>query len=316
MALRADGTLWAWGDNSLGQLGLGEQIESASSPTEVPKRAASDPWVGVAAGAFHTVAITRNGNLWAWGDNSYGQVGNLPNPTTAPPYAPEFLPVLLEHPPQPVAWIKVAAGGDHTLAIKREFTAPGVAIFTLWAWGRNDAYQLGDGTNISRSTPTKISVDSSAASLTPDWQSLFAGGFHNLALKAAGQLWGWGDNGFGQVGAQAALISFVAPVAVDLATSWQSLSAGAAHTGGVKANGTLWTWGHNEAGQLGLGSTDINPHPATQVGTEILWSTVSAGYGHTVATKTDGTLWAWGVNDAGQLGDDTAWRTTLIEIQP
>lgn len=321
VGIKTDGTLWTWGDNSMGQLGVGSQTEWSATPTEVPKPSASDPWVGVAAGAFHTVAITRNGNLWAWGANGNGQLGSIPSPALAPPYPPEFLPVLINNPADPVAWINVTAGGDHTLAIKREFPAPGIAIFTLWGWGDNFFGQVGDGSFTDRTEPTRITMDVSTATLTPDWQSLFAGGFHNLGLKGTGELWGWGDNFFGQVGAvaPAGQDTVGAPMRVDSATTWRSLSGGTAHSAGVKSNGTLWTWGSNEFGQLGDSdrTVDSAPHllePTAQVGLEILWSTVSAGYGHTIASKTDGTLWAWGRNDAGQLGDDAAWRTTLIEI--
>ncbi|MEW6684312.1 MAG: hypothetical protein AB1451_15555 [Nitrospirota bacterium] len=322
VAIKTDGTLWAWGDNSMGQLGVGSQTEWSATPTEVPKPSASDPWVGVATGAFHTLAITRNGNLWAWGANGNGQLG-IPSPAPAPPYPPEFLPVLVNNPADPVAWINVAAGGDHTLAIKREFPAPGIAIFTLWAWGDNEFRQVGDGSFTDRSEPTKITLDASTATLTPDWQSVLAGGQHSLGLKGAGELWGWGDNSFGQVGAVAPVgqDTVGAPMLVDSTTTWRSLAGGTAHSAGVKSNGTLWTWGSNEFGQLGYETIDpvtglpicCQPLP-TQLGTETLWSTVSAGYGHTIATKTDGALWAWGLNDAGQLGDDAAWRTTLIEI--
>ncbi len=318
--VKADGSLWTWGDNTVGQLGVGDQTDRSVTPTEVPKRAAADPWVGVAAGAYHTVAITRNGQLWAWGANGSGQVGKAPDLSRPAPYA-EFLPVLIDDPRQNDAWITLAAGEDHTLAIKREVEA-GIGTWTLWAWGRNDSGQVGDGTTIQRSTPTEITVDAVNASLVPDWFGIAAGGRHTMGLKGAGTLWAWGDNEVGQAGVPTAS-AFRAPTPVDQASNWQAVSAGSIHTAviagvGVTTDniryGSLWTWGGNTFGQLGNGATTPRTVPG-RVGLDATWSAVSAGDRHTVAVKVDGTLWAWGVNDSGQLGDDSAWRSTLIEVQ-
>lgn len=306
-AIDDQGRLWTWGDNTYGQLGLGTRpdgtwVPSAAAPQQIPQYVASNPWVAVAAGAYHTVAITRSGDLWAWGANGYGQVGKAADTGRLFPY-PEPSPVLIDKVFGGAAWLKVAAGGEYTVAIKREIVG-GYAAFTLWAWGRNDVGQVGDGTLVHRFAPTKISSD-------PDWQAIAAGFRHAVATKGAGELWGWGDNFWGQVGGNVQPF-FAGPVRVDLATNWAVPAAGVGFTAVTKQDGTLWAWGRNDRGQLGHGTTADRAIPGQIAGTS--WANVATGAEHTLAVKADGTFWAWGLNDSGQLGDGTAWIEAAVEI--
>jgi alpha-tubulin suppressor-like RCC1 family protein len=184
----------------------------------------------------------------------------------------------------------VAAGWEHSVAIK--------ADGTLWSWGENRYGQLGRDTTITaQHTPAQVGTED-------DWVAVSAGEYHNLAIKSDGTLWAWGRNGDGQLGL-GGTIQENAPVQVGSDSDWVAVSAGGYHTLAMKADGTLWGWGRNDSGQLGLGYTNPLhspvPHPV-QVQGDNSWVAVTAGERHTVAIKADGTLWAWGANDNGQLG--------------
>ncbi|KUG09036.1 hypothetical protein ASU33_19625 [Solirubrum puertoriconensis] len=177
LALRSDGTLWAWG-----------QIEDRSVETWAdPQQAASIPWRGpiqigtstswqsIAVGYDYALALQQDGTLWAWGNNEHGQLGRgdqsyAPNPVQISPG---------------VRWQCLAAGRSHTLAVRRDGT--------LWAWGHNDEGQLGDGTTSTRLSPVQIGTDSA-------WRSVAAGRFHSVAVKRDGTVWTWGNNDAGQLG--------------------------------------------------------------------------------------------------------------------
>ncbi|MDH4228644.1 MAG: RCC1 repeat-containing protein [Nitrospirota bacterium] len=280
VAIQSDGTLWAWGNNVYGELGLGT---SSFTPTPVPTQVGvASTWKAVAAGGAHTVAIQSDGTLWAWGQNTFAQLGNggvsdllVPTQTVTGS-----------------TWQQVTAGTSFTAAIKSDGT--------LWAWGEGGLGQLGDGSLVS-STPTTPLVQE--ATLSSNWKSVAAGDRHTVATRADGTLWVWGDNASGQLGLGAgALASEPTPVQVGAASNWSSAAAGLNHTVASRADGTLWGWGSNPYGQTGNGVNPDRNAPA-QVGVATTWATVSAGDLHSVATQSDGTLWAWGDNAFGQVGN-------------
>jgi alpha-tubulin suppressor-like RCC1 family protein len=155
----------------------------------------------------------------------------------------------------------------------------------------------------------------SAITVRPEWRSIAAGESHSLVLAADGTIWGWGDNQYGQLDPSNNASSFTLPTLLNPDTDWLRITAGYNHTLAIKTNNTLWAWGLNENGQLGLGNTDY-PDSPTPVGTDSDWSLVAGGTYHTIALKTGGTLWAWGLNEDGQLGLN--WgvisRTTPTQI--
>ena len=222
LALRADGSLWAWGQNFQGQLGDGNAPTSQSAPVPV---GAPNTWLRIAAGDRHSVAIRGDGTLWAWGTNSSGQLGD--GTTDSSP-----VPVQIGSSAQ---WLEVGAGASHTL---------GAASDGLWAWGQNFQGQLGDGTTEARLSPVKI--DGSA------WTSLSGGFIASYAVKADGTLWAWGTNFAGEVG-DGSLRTRTRPVRIGPATDWIGVTPYAFGGGlGVRADGSVWTWGDPRGPLFGL----------------------------------------------------------------
>ncbi len=187
---------------------------------------------------------------------------------------------------------QVAAGDNISFALKTDGT--------LWAWGRNGLGELGDGSTVQKESPVQIGQAN-------DWATVSAGSFHTAALKSDGSLWVWGFGAYGQLGLgineEGVPPTFkLSPQRVGSDSDWLIIAAGGFHTAALKSDGTLWTWGANNAGQLGDGST-LQKNSPSQIGAANDWVMISAGHSHTVALKTDGTLWAWGANWNGQLGD-------------
>ena len=275
VALKSDGTLWAWGWNYNGQLGDGTTEEVRYTPVQV---GSATNWAAVAAGYWHTIALQLDGTLWAWGYNNNGQLGTGDN-------TDRCSPVQIG---SDTDWVAVAAGDWHTVALKSDGT--------LWAWGWNGAYQLGTGDNTDRYSPVQIGSDT-------NWAAVAAGQYHTVSLKANGTFWAWGNNDYGQLGLGDGMPEQHAPVQVGSDTDWTAVAAGKYHTVSLKANGTFWAWGNNGYGQLGLGDEMPDQHAPVQVGSATNWVVMAVGDLHTVALESDGTLWAWGKNYYGQVGN-------------
>ena len=195
---------------------------------------------------------------------------------------------------------QVSAGVSHTVAI--------MSNGTLWAWGDNNEGQLGLGDTIDKHSPTQVGGT--------DWTSVSAGQYHTVAIMSNGTLWAWGYNANGQLGQESVSWDpFTSPIQVETDTDWTNVLAGDLYTVAIKSDGTLWAWGQNNKGQLGLENTTQMPSP-TQVGSDTNWTSVSAGASHTVAIKSDGTLWAWGNNANGQLGlgFTSTYETSPIQV--
>ena len=242
----------------------------------------------ISAGGNYTAAIKTDGSLWTWGDNYFGQLGDSAN------IIKRFTPMKIMD-----NVMAISAGDEHMLAIKTDDS--------LWTWGRNNYGQLGDGTLISKS-PIKI-MDNVAA--------ISAGGVHTVAIKTDGSLWTWGRNNVGQLGDGTAGYENIKSTPIKIMDNVAAVSAGYWYTAAIKTDGSLWTWGYNEYGQLGDGTTDReNPYgKSTPIKIMDDVAAVSAGSGHTAAIKTDGSLWTWGRNDDGQLGDGTTeGKSTPIKI--
>lgn len=228
LALMADATVRAWGNNLVGQLGVGD-TDGHNTPVPV---VALTGVVALAASGGHSVALKADGTVWTFGRNDFGQLGI----GTVTPYSatPVQVPGL-----DNVVAIAASSGGWHSLAVK--------ANGTVWAWGRNNFAQIGDGTMIDRPSPVQIGGLGAV-------KALAAGIGHSVALEADGTVSTWGGNLHGQLG-DGTTVDRLTPIAVPALGGVSSVSAGLTHTVVLKANGTVWAWGANSNnGQLGDGS--------------------------------------------------------------
>jgi alpha-tubulin suppressor-like RCC1 family protein len=285
--IRNDGTLWSNGDSTLinGQYdpntGNGYSIQT---PTQI---GTANNWKSISNGSYHIAAIKTDGTLWTWGDNFSGQLGNG---TTINNYSPSQIG-------NSTNWKSVSSGYDSNLAIKTDGT--------LWSWGYNNKGQLGIGTTVDNHTPIQIGTAN-------NW--LVASTYHSscFAIKTDGTLWAWGENNSRILG-DGTTINRSTPTQIGTANNWKNISV-ATHILALKTDGTLWSWGMNSSGELGNGNNNTtNPsnYIPAQIGTATNWKLVSAGRQHSLAIKTDGTLWAWGLNDYGQLGDGTTINKSI-----
>lgn len=294
LALHGNGTVRTWGSNGFGQLGDGE--ESVLPGRETPETVSGlSNIVAVATGYEHSLALQKNGILWAWGSNLHYELGDG---TTTDRFAATMVTGI-------DGVVAIAAGIYHSVALRSDGT--------VWTWGDNHYGQLGYD-NVSKSKHEYLSVPSQVASLD-NVKAIASGGFHTVALKSDGTVWTWGDNQFGQLGHTSTddLTNFK-PKQVDGLNNIKAVASGKNHVIAVKEDGTVWTWGFNDSGQLGYcTATDDcfkSSYAPTQVklsnGNPLTGIKAAAGGGyHTVALKEDGTVWTWGYNEDGELGNGT-----------
>jgi len=302
-AIRTDGTLWAWGyNNRYGQLGDG-----TTSPRTAPVRiGTATNWASVSVGRDHSVAIRRDGTLWAWGNNRHGQLGDGTGGNWNSPDRLSPVQVGIA-----TNWASISAGSRHTVAMRTDGT--------LWTWGLNEFGQLGDGTGGRDSRNNAVGNRNTPVRIGTLWASASAGGYHTVAISADGTLWAWGANWHGELG-DGTRMNRNRPVQVGADANWLYVSAGGNEWGGhtmvIRMDGSLWAWGNNQQGQLGDGTTTVRDFPV-QVGTATNWASVSTGncgsFGHTVGTRTNGSLWIWGGRDQRygiipmRVGTGTNW---------
>jgi len=296
LGLRADGSLWAWGSNTSGELGTTTN-SGTPTPTPTPTQVAGT-YTQVAGAGNHSLGLRADGSLYAWGNNRDGQLGtttnnftNTPNPT-----------------PAQVAgtYTQVVAGGSYSLALQ--------ADGSLYAWGSNSYGQLGKAANSGTGTPNPTPTATGTALVT---RSLAMGASFGLAVKGDGTLWAWGDNAYGQLGLASTTARATRPVQVGTATDWVMVAAGEYHTLGLRADGSLYAWGWNNYGQLGSptnsGTNAPTPTPQLVAGT---YTQIAAGVYHSLALRADGSLYAWGSNQYGQLGTATNSGTSNANPAP
>lgn len=279
-AIKTDGTLWLWGWNDFGQLG-DNSTANKSSPVQTVTGGTN--WFVADLGQRFGAGIKRDGTLWTWGRNNSGQLGD--NTSTAAKSSPV----------QTVAggnnWIQVSCGYQHAAAVKTDGT--------LWIWGYNNYGALGTNSVTSVSSPVQTISGGN------NWKQVECGDYETYGLKTDGTLWGWGYNLVGNLGDNT-VISKSSPVQeITRSTNWKSISQRAATLAAIKTDGTLWVWGSNNAGQLGDNSTVHRSSPVQTISAGNNWKQVSSNFYNTGAVKTDGTLWLWGQNAYGQLGDNT-----------
>ncbi len=284
LALKHDGKVWGWGENTSGQLGDGTTVNK-NTPVQIPD---FDNVSHIAAGVKHSVALKNDGTVWAWGSNDHGPLGDG---TTVNRTSPVQVPNLVDV-------ISISAGEYFTLALKSDGT--------VWAWGKNEHGRLGDGTTVDKLSPVQISNLLNVTSIS-------AGYGHAIALKSDGTIWTWGFNSMGQLG-DGTNVDKHTPVQVSTLTNIMAVCGAPYHTVALKNDGTVWAWGSNSSGQLGDG-TKVNKNIPVQASNLSNVTAISTGYSHVAALKSDGTIWAWGSNSSGELGDGTTvGKTTPFQI--
>jgi RHS repeat-associated protein len=274
LALRADGTVAAWGADNVYQLGDGPLTANVATPKTV---AGLSGVVAIAAGSGHSVALKADGTVWAWGGNASGQVGDGTLTNRQTPFRVPGLSGVTA----------IAAGFDFTLALKGDGT--------VWSWGANASGQLGDGTTTQRSVPVRVGTLIGVTAIAAN-----SGGAHGIALKSDGTVSAWGLNSNGQVGDNSTT-NRTSPVPVTISGAVASIASGARHTLAVKTDGTALAWGLNDHYQLGDGTVTQRLTPVAVTGLGGV-ATLAAGFSSSLASKTDGTTTVWGYNSDGQLG--------------
>ena len=285
-ALGPDPTnLWAWGLNTNGQLGLGDTI-NRSSPVQV---GSLGTWSQVSAGLRLTSAVKTDGTLWAWG---LGQDGVLGQENTISYSSPKQVGTL-------TGWSVTSSGNSPAIgAIKTNGT--------LWTWGRNGYGELGQGGTIYRSSPVQVG-------LLDTWSKIAAAPGAMAAIKTDGTLWTWGNNIIGQLGL-GDKINRSSPVQVGILNDWSTISAATQYSPNYgsfiagKTDGTLWSWGKNNGGQLGVGNgaqyNTVSYSSPKQIGSLTTWGTGKIGDQFGFGIKTTGSLWTWGTAYSGDQADN------------
>jgi len=332
--IKSDGSLWVWGSNSVGQLGLGYQSGKFSTPIV---KTSDTTWTSIAT-ASHTLAIKSDGTLWAWGNNGSGELGILSTAT-------QVSPVLVSG-PSGASWLAVACGqsssfgittegrlyawgynadgqlGDLTTTAKSSpvlvsgpastswsvvdssrFTLGITTTGRLYAWGINDYGQLGDLTITNKSSPILVSGPA-----TTSWSVIATGNQHSMAITSLGRLYAWGINQFYYTLGDLSAVDKSSPVLVSgpANTSWSAIACGALHSLGITTIGRLYSWGYNNFGALGNSTLANASSPVLVSGpASTSWISVSGGNYNSYGVTTLGRLYAWGYNNAAELGDNT-----------
>lgn len=332
LALRSDGSVWAWGTNQFGELGLGTNT-LILAPTRI---ASITNVIDISAGPLHSLAVEGNGTVWAWGTNNDGRLGSGNFITASNPVAVAVI----------TNAISVAAGGNHSLAL--------LANGSVMAWGANYGGQLGTGNTISTNKPVLCGSFTNAFAIA-------AGTNFSLALTRDGSVWAWGTNNFGQLGLGNTTWQ-LSPVKIPTLSNIVQIAVGASHCLALASNGVVYAWGNNAIGQLGDGTTVNEDAPevvpsfgattnlgavkwvaagynssaailsggrlfywgwygnGTWYGTNttaqelnansgLVFENVTYGDSYLLTTPADGSTWAWGFNEYAQRGDDNIYST-------
>jgi alpha-tubulin suppressor-like RCC1 family protein len=290
------GTLFAWGDNSNGQLGDGSTV-SRAVPGEVP---GIDGVATVESGCGHILTLLDDGTVRGWGRNGFGQACGI---TADVQSSPREVPGLRNV-------VGLAPGGGHSLVLR--------ADGTVWGWGAGFFGMLGDLSMAVQPVPGRI----------PGLESItkvVAGGSHNLALADDGTVWTWGRDDHGQLGdgpdegrPGRRVIDYrgetfrcrTTPARVSGLSGVRDIAAGGGHSLVILHDGTVLSWGYDDRGQLGDGANDDRAVPAAVPGVTGARA-IAAGYHHTLILLDNGTVLACGLNDGGQCGDGTTTHRSV-----
>ena len=292
LATKVDGTLWSWGYGNQGELGNNKLHDNVSSPTQIPGTTWS---TNITTGENFAMATKTDGTLWGWGKNPDGAMGqNNQTKYSSPIQVPG------------TTWKYVAVSNKATLAVKTDGT--------LWSWGGGSKGKSGQNSNTNYSSPRQVGYDTNWAAVAGQWYSSFG-------VKTDGTLWAWGMNSHGQLGqnqAEAQLDAASSPMQIPgtYPTGGTGFTAtgGTYHSAIINSAGELFVQGMNDKGQLGLNAptTSHRSSPTQVPGSYKYVATTSHATG---AIKTDGTMWAWGHNEYGQLGqNDVTLRSSPAQV--
>ena len=285
LALKTDGSVWACGHNNYGQLGDGTYVNK----TTFTQVSGLSNVAAIAGRESHSIALKSDGTVWMWGRNDYGQLGDgTTSIRTSPVQVNGFSNITY-----------VASGWGHSLALKSDGT--------VWTWGYNNKGQLGDGTTTNRNTPVQVSSLS-------DVTTIAAGGEYSLALKSDGTVWAWGNNENGTLG-NGTTTNQTSPIQVSNLSSITAIAAGCNHCMALKSDGTIWIWGNYNWTSYSWGVSfyyRLTPVQFTEISNIYA---ISAGWHYLITLKSDSTVWTWGANWYGQLGDGTTQdRSSPVQV--
>jgi alpha-tubulin suppressor-like RCC1 family protein len=302
LAQKPDGSIWAWGKNTSGQYGNGT-TSIKRSPIKVDS---SNQWKRISTSYGHVLAIKQDGSLWGWGENGSGELG-------LGDFTDRLKAVRIGTRND---WVKVFAGFEKSFALTSDSI--------LWCWGNNAWGALGDGSVVNRNIPAKL--DSTLL-----FDTVAAGSFHTMALTRSHKMYVWGRNDYSQNGDPSLVNQFTVnrPRKIGTDSTWAMVATGGKHSVALKSDGTIWTWGKNEEGELGDSSLVVKRESPGRLGALNSWKSISAqASSYTLAQKADGTLWGWGRNYAGcmgfgadiikhrpfQIGSATDWENVKVGV--
>ena len=268
---------FAWGCNA------GDNTTVAKSSPVLVVGGFTD-WCQLSAGCAHSLGVRANGSLWAWGNGGNGQLGDNAAAIRSSPVS--VVGGFTD-------WCQVSASSSHSLGVRQNGTA--------WAWGFAGLFgKLGDNTTVAKSSPVLV-----VGGFT-DWCQLSAADNHSLGVRQNGSAWAWGAGCSGLLGNNNSALNFSSPVSVVGGfTDWCQVSAGSAHSLGVRLNGTAWGWGSDSNGQLA--SCGVNRSSPISIPLGFTdWCQVSAGGYHSLGLRCNGILYAWGSNGQGRLGTNSS----------
>lgn len=294
LALRADGTVVAWGSNADGKLGIGTIGGVFATPQAVT---GLTNVTAIAAGLDHALALRGDGTVWAWGQNDVCQLGQ--NDTTSRGTATQV--------PSLANVTAIAAGGAHSFALRSDG-----AVFA-WGWNANGQLGLGNVSNAA-CTPVRVTALDGRGVV-----ELAGGGFHSLARTSFGAVLGWGSNSGGQTGSGTpGSGNVLAPTVVSGLLGVTALAAGDTHSVALRNDGTIRTWGNNSAGRLGNGTSGISESRSVpQVPNVSTVTAIAAGFNHTLVVLQDGRVGCFGSNFTNQCGRiEITDLTTPFEVGP
>lgn len=290
VALGNDGNVYTWGYNSNGQLGIGTTANSAM-PVKVAMPSGVTKWTSVAAGALHTVAVGNDGNVYAWGQNNFGELGNASTTDAGTPVKMKL--------PAGLTPMRAYAGNNCSLVL--------FSNGALYATGRNGNGQLGNNTKTDSDTLVEVQFPTDVTA----WTDVAAGGYHVAAIGNDGNLYAWGSDGNGQVANYTTTSAVLLPTMVTMpagVTGWEAVACGENFTEAIASDGNIYEAGYSGDGETGNGNTyhSLDTLKAANMPSGVTkYLNVAAGHNHVIAIAQNDSLYAWGANSSGQLGNDS-----------